>query len=450
MSNAQTPIQSSPIKSFLDGLKTPIKGLIEEIQGNAYLPWPTALALAGRPTNEVVTFGGQPYLSMLGGAVVAVKTGAQVMYLPVLDNRNQPIAQPNARDINDAINRARAKLIAVTHGIGMCLYSGETDPLKFIKDLGVKPDADLSTLQPLQSTKGGLSGPVYIDWATALCAAHIADADFRFEVVQHEVVDDSGEVRQLPYLNTGNGFMVAVTTVYRGREHTEWLPIMGVVEVQTAKGLKKVDHQALKNPTVFDWNRGVMRCLAKSIAINTGYGISIYAGEEVAQLHRLPAGAAPRPVSEADGWVREEAPDASKQAEAAPQAQPEAAAQAPAQAPAEPPQADASSSSSPAPAESPDAAPAPQAAQAAEPAAEPSAPAASQPQASAQPAAPAEPSVIDVQIAKLPTISDVAKIKRGIEAAATVFKGYPEEDINRFIQACKERQAALEQMKAAA
>lgn len=43
---------------------------------------------------------------------------------PVLDGRNQPIAQPNSFQINTSIQRALAKAIAL-HGVGLSLYAGE-------------------------------------------------------------------------------------------------------------------------------------------------------------------------------------------------------------------------------------------------------------------------------------------------------------------------------------
>ena len=46
---------------------------------------------------------------------------------PVLDNRNEPLAAPNAFQINASIQRCLAKAIAL-HGLGLHLYAGEDLP----------------------------------------------------------------------------------------------------------------------------------------------------------------------------------------------------------------------------------------------------------------------------------------------------------------------------------
>jgi len=49
------------------------------------------------------------------------------MHLPVMDNRNQAIKNPDARKISDAMMRCLAKCIA-TYGIGLYVYAGEDLP----------------------------------------------------------------------------------------------------------------------------------------------------------------------------------------------------------------------------------------------------------------------------------------------------------------------------------
>jgi len=46
--------------------------------------------------------------------------------LPVMDHRNKAIPQPDAMQVNTAMQRALAKAIAL-HGIGLYIYAGETD-----------------------------------------------------------------------------------------------------------------------------------------------------------------------------------------------------------------------------------------------------------------------------------------------------------------------------------
>lgn len=49
------------------------------------------------------------------------------MWLPVMDNRNNAVKEPNARDINDATMRCLVKAIAM-FGLGHYIYAGEDLP----------------------------------------------------------------------------------------------------------------------------------------------------------------------------------------------------------------------------------------------------------------------------------------------------------------------------------
>ena len=59
--------------------------------------------------------------------------------LPVMDNRNRAIQNPDAFAINTAIMRCLAKAIAM-HGLGLYIYAGEDLPE------GEKPELDLALL----------------------------------------------------------------------------------------------------------------------------------------------------------------------------------------------------------------------------------------------------------------------------------------------------------------
>lgn len=49
--------------------------------------------------------------------------------LPVMDHRNNAVANPNARQVNDTKQRCLAKAIAL-HGLGLYIYAGEDVPQK--------------------------------------------------------------------------------------------------------------------------------------------------------------------------------------------------------------------------------------------------------------------------------------------------------------------------------
>jgi hypothetical protein len=80
---------------------------------------------------EVIRFDGMPYMKTECGFFVEVAVTVKGITLsqihPVLDNRNKPITQPNAFDINTSIQRCLVKAIAL-HGLGLYIYAGEDLP----------------------------------------------------------------------------------------------------------------------------------------------------------------------------------------------------------------------------------------------------------------------------------------------------------------------------------
>jgi hypothetical protein len=72
-----------------------------------------------------------PFLRTELGYFVEVAVTVQGVTLsqihPVLDQRNQPIAEPSAFDINTSIQRCLVKAIAL-HGLGLYIYAGEDLP----------------------------------------------------------------------------------------------------------------------------------------------------------------------------------------------------------------------------------------------------------------------------------------------------------------------------------
>lgn len=293
-------------KVFTDGIKTPFGKSIKYItvqtkEGEKkfpYLHWALALALADRPSQEVVeTPEGAFVHPVFGGGVVGVRQLVadgieQVTWLPILNGANQPTpeAKITSRDVSDTINRCRAKAAAMVNGVGLPLWAdGLEDLVVFLSSLGVKPDDDLGLVKPYVMTSPKKNGE-FMDWPYPLAAARITDPKFHWEVVFRSVIDKTtGEVGMRPYFPMGNGWGVSVCVTYKGKKHTETLPIMGFLEVQTKNGPKMLDHQPLSTPKADDWNRTVMRCLTKAIAYQSGYGLSVYAkADNVEDLHVEP------------------------------------------------------------------------------------------------------------------------------------------------------------------
>jgi hypothetical protein len=55
------------------------------------------------------------------------KTVSRSMWLPVMDNRNNAVINPNARQVSDTKMRCLVKCIAM-HGLGIYIYAGEDLP----------------------------------------------------------------------------------------------------------------------------------------------------------------------------------------------------------------------------------------------------------------------------------------------------------------------------------
>lgn len=270
----------------------------KDIEGNSYIPWATGLAMAGNPSQTVVMFPSTGLVRPLfGGGVVAVDQvteggqSVQRTWLPIQNKRGGmlPYTDLNCRDIGNEINRCRMRSISTVSGLGISLYSPcGTDGESYVAALAVTPSVDLSKVAPLvEQKKDKKTGRViseYLGWFSALSAARITDPNFHWEVLEFEVVDPAtGVVQTLPAQRApAKGWLVAVALTWKGRRHVEWLPIMGVQDVETKKGIKALEHQPLPDPDVLDWHKATMRALAKGIAITTGYGLSLYADEVAA------------------------------------------------------------------------------------------------------------------------------------------------------------------------
>lgn len=256
-------------KSYFDAFGATINPAeVASKAGLSYIAAATAMRLSGRPEVTFVDFDGKPYLEMLGGAVVAVDMKVpgtekvQRMYLPVMDRDNLHLSLPETSltDINNSRQRCLVKAIAAVYGDGMSLYMGcGGDGAKAVKLLGVTPETDLESVQPVIATlKEG--GAPYIEWNVGLAACRITDATFHWEVVMWN---------GLPFREVLGGLMVDVDTVYDGMRQRLSLPVM-----DAAHNPVPVD-----KASVMDWNKAVMRALTKCIAFNTGYGLGVYADE---------------------------------------------------------------------------------------------------------------------------------------------------------------------------
>jgi hypothetical protein len=79
--------------------------------------------------------------------------------LPVLNHQNKAISNPNAMDVNTAMQRCLAKAIAL-HGLGLYIYAGEDVPDEPTPDLTAESDLwvdsikTCTTIDELKATYG--------------------------------------------------------------------------------------------------------------------------------------------------------------------------------------------------------------------------------------------------------------------------------------------------------
>ena len=122
--------------TFMKLYKTDVSKYQKKKGKFTYLSWADAWALLKKECPDArygVTKAenGSPFFVTECGYFVDVWVEVDGISLsqihPILDNRNQPINEPNAFNINTSIQRALAKTIAL-HGLGLYIFAGEDLP----------------------------------------------------------------------------------------------------------------------------------------------------------------------------------------------------------------------------------------------------------------------------------------------------------------------------------
>lgn len=118
------------MKTFNELRKINVNEHIEKKGNLSYLSWAWAVdyLLQEDPTatwgfHEPTYFGETVMVS----CTVEAMGKSMYMHLPVMDNKNQSVKNPDSRKISDAMMRCLAKCIA-TFGIGLYVYAGEDVP----------------------------------------------------------------------------------------------------------------------------------------------------------------------------------------------------------------------------------------------------------------------------------------------------------------------------------
>ncbi len=108
-----------------------VNAQIEKKGGLSYLSWAWALDhLLRLDPDASWDYADIQYFpdrtAMVRCTVVAFGKG-RTMSLPIMDHRNKPIAEPDAFQVNTAMQRCLVKAIAL-HGLGLYIYAGEDLP----------------------------------------------------------------------------------------------------------------------------------------------------------------------------------------------------------------------------------------------------------------------------------------------------------------------------------
>ena len=122
--------------TFAELARVDCSGHIEKKNGFSYLSWPFAVEQLRKHCPDATwevkrNDNGEPFFVTQCGFFVEVAVTVNGVTLsqihPVLDNRNRPIEQPDAFQINASIQRCLVKAIAL-HGLGLSIYAGEDVP----------------------------------------------------------------------------------------------------------------------------------------------------------------------------------------------------------------------------------------------------------------------------------------------------------------------------------
>ena len=134
---SQDGASSTKMNSVHELLKLNVKDHTEKKNGLSYLSWAWAWteALKADPMAnfEVMMFDGgeMPYMVVNNSGMVWVTVTMfekpMTCFLPIMDHRNKPIAQPDAFQVNTSLMRCLTKALAL-HGIGLYIYAGEDLP----------------------------------------------------------------------------------------------------------------------------------------------------------------------------------------------------------------------------------------------------------------------------------------------------------------------------------
>lgn len=119
------------MSKFLELRKINVNDHTEQKGRFTYLSWAWAVDQLLQKDAMATWSYGEPTVFQDGSMMVYCTVNAfeksMTSMLPVLNHQNRPIQNPNAMDVNTAMQRCLVKAIAL-HGIGLYIYAGEDLP----------------------------------------------------------------------------------------------------------------------------------------------------------------------------------------------------------------------------------------------------------------------------------------------------------------------------------
>lgn len=105
------------------------------------------------------------------------------------------------------------------------------------------------------------NGLTYLSWSWAWAEFCKVYPDATYRILKDERMNAM-------FGSESTGYMVYTEVTAEGKTHEMWLPVMDF------------KNKSILNPTTFDVNKAIMRCLTKNLAM-FGLGLYIYAGEDL-------------------------------------------------------------------------------------------------------------------------------------------------------------------------
>lgn len=163
----QKPVDHTEVLGFADLRSVDVGPYVEKKNGLSYLSWAWAVdqLLQRDPSASwdyrfgIDPASGQsvPYVCIGQTAMVFCTVRAfgveRTAQLPVMNHKNQPIPNPDAFQVNTAMQRALAKAIAL-HGLSLYIYAGEDLPPEEIKPEPPAPKLTAAEVKAAQDAIG--------------------------------------------------------------------------------------------------------------------------------------------------------------------------------------------------------------------------------------------------------------------------------------------------------